>query len=303
MGTLKWIGAALLGGLLTFGFVGCGSGSSSDGNTGTMSLALTDAPIAGIEHVKEVNVTITSIEYSKDGEAWQNFDGFSGPQMFNLLELREGNVAALGDTNLTAGHYTQIRLHLDATEENGNSASNPGCFITYDNSEEVTPLFIPSGEQTGIKLIGEYDVPVNGVISLVIDFDVQKSIVKSGNSGNYKLKPTLRLIVDDEAGHIMGNVLNESDYNLTVYAYEDGTYDANESNESAAVMFPNAVTSVDLHQDGNFKLAFLAAGSYDLVLAEYNASSYEGIYGYINDVIVNSGETTNLGTATVEATY
>jgi hypothetical protein len=309
---LKWMGAALLSTLLAVGLVGCGGGSSSESDTGTLSLALTDAPLEGVENVKEVNVTIMSIEYSKSGESWQNFAGFEGPQMFNLLELQNGNVAELGDDNLTAGHYTQIRLELNATEEHGKGISNPGCFITYHDSDKVTPLYVPSGAQTGIKLIGEYDVPVNGVISLTIDFDIRKSIVVPGNldkldeNDSFKLKPTLRLIVDNEAGEINGTIEYDGENNLTVYAYEDGTYDDNETNESAEIMFPNAVTSVDAHADGSFKLSFLAAypePSYDLVVAEYNGSNYMGVYGFYNNIIVNSGETTEVFPSDFNASY
>jgi hypothetical protein len=308
MNVFKGIKGTLLGALLATGIAGCGGGSSSE--TGTLSLALTDAPLEGVEHVKEVNVTITSIEYSMSGNSWQNFDGFAGPQMFNLIELRNGNIAELGDTNLTAGHYTQIRLHLDATEEHGKAAGNPGCFITYDNSDKVTPLYIPSGGQTGIKLIGEYDVPANGIVSLTIDFDIRQSIVVPGNAeklddnASFKLKPTLRLIVDNEAGEINGTIAYDGDYNLTVYAYEDGTYDDNETNESAEIMFPNAVTSADVHPDGHFKVPFLSSDpAYDLVVAEYNGSDYMGVYGFYNNIFVNSGETTGVFPSDFNASY
>jgi hypothetical protein len=40
------------------------------------------------------------------------------------------------------------------------------------------------------------------------DFDVRKSIVKAGASGKYILKPTIRLVVDNQAGCIKGDVTN-----------------------------------------------------------------------------------------------
>lgn len=292
MGTMKWIAAALLGGLLAFGIVGCGSGSN---DTTTMSLALTDAPLDDIENVKEVNVTITNIEYHVNGE-WKTFDGFVGPQMFNLLDLREGNVTDLGSIELEGGHYTQIRFELD-----GDGTADSNCFITYENNDTL-PLFVPSGTY---KAIGEYNVPINGDIALTVDFDVRKSVVKRGNSGHYNLKPTMRLIANQEAGGIRGYIDYSGDYNLTVYAYEDGNYTDSESNETTeGIRFPNAVTSVDVHTDGNFYLAFLAGSmNYDLVVVETNTSGYVDILGYINDIPVDYDVISNIGTATVEATY
>jgi len=299
---------ALFGAWLMVAVSGCG-GSSSDGGSasGTLSLSLTDAPLDNIDHVSEVNVTITSIEYHADG-AWHDFTGFSGPKMFNLLALTEGNIAELGDANLSAGHYTQLRFNLDAPVDNGGTPANPGCFIAYDDGTPPTPLFVPSGAQTGIKAIGEYDVPVNGTVLLTADFDVRKSVVQAGSSGRYHLKPTIRLVSANEAGDINGTLLNSSgSTELRVYAYEDASYDVNETldDDSDGILFENAVTSAEVHPDGSFKLAFLASGSYDLVVAGYTSGGFDAVLGYVNDVAVVSGAhtTLELDTATLSATY
>lgn len=280
-------------------FIGCGESGSSNG-TGTLSLALTDAPIDTIENIEGVYITITGIEYHTDG-GWQPFEGFEGPRTFNMLDLTDGNVSPLGDMNLSAGHYTQLRFTLDAPEENGTPQGNPGCYLRYTDAN-TTPLYVPSGSQTGVKAIGEYDVPLNGTVTLTADFDVRKSVVEAGASGRYQLKPTIRLIATGEAGTIKGNIGNSSgSTELKVFAYEDGNYTASEAEHD----FANAVTSTNVHPDGNFTIAFLKEGRYDLVVGAYTSGLFDNVAGYVNDIEVTAAETMplTLSTSTLDADF
>ncbi|HAZ25659.1 MAG TPA: hypothetical protein DCY95_14560, partial [Algoriphagus sp.] len=67
-------------------------------------------------------------------------------------------------------------------------------------------LKTPSAQQNGLKI--KVNQPIEGGQSynLVIDFDVAKSIVVAGNSGNIILKPVLRAYLEEAAG-ISGLVL------------------------------------------------------------------------------------------------
>jgi len=172
--------------------VSCEQGEQAPGTgTGTLKLYLSDAPI-DTENVTAVNITIQEIQYHLDGE-WIICGEFEGPKTYNLLELTEGNSTLLGEFTLPAGNYTQIRFMLDIPEK-GSSPANPGCYIKFANNS-TEPLFVPSGNQTGYKAIGHFEVPVGGTVEVTADFDVRKAVVVAGSS--YILKPTIKLIVND----------------------------------------------------------------------------------------------------------
>jgi len=155
---------------------------------GTLKLYLSDAPLDA-ENVTGVYITVNEIQYHLDGK-WITCEEFESPQTYNLLELTEGNSVLLGELTLPAGYYTQIRFMLDILER-GSSPANSGCYVEFaDNSTQ--PLFAPSGEKTGYKAIGYFEVIANETVVVTADFDVHKAVIVSGSS--YILKPTIKLI-------------------------------------------------------------------------------------------------------------
>ena len=159
--------------------------------TGTLELYLTDAPLDA-KNVTGVYITIDEIQYHL-GNQWITCEEFEGPQIYDLLELTGGNSTLLGEFTLPAGNYTQIRFMLDIPEM-GSPPTNPGCYIEFaDNSTE--PLFVPSGNETGYKAIGRFEVTANETVTVTADFDVRKAVVAAGSS--YILKPTIKLIVNN----------------------------------------------------------------------------------------------------------
>lgn len=273
-------------------FSSCEKEDGTDG-TGELVLSLTDAPIDD-STVTGVYITVTGISYKISTAEWQELD-FNGPKVYNLLELTGGDTALLGSFNAGAGQYNQLRFMLQAPERGQGPPTSPGCFIEFiDGNEEA--LFVPSGSQSGFKATGSFDVPVNGMVSVTADFDARKSVVKTGNQDRYILKPTIRLIVNDQAGNIAGTVSGSDSLNMIVYAYEDGTYDESEAAdpEGETVRFPNAVTSAPVGDQGSYKLAFLAAGTYDVVLVSLDDGMFSEVLGVVEDVEVESKKTTSL---------
>lgn len=290
---------------------GCGGDKSTNGEppngsqeeTGTLSLYLSDAPIDAA-NVEGVYITINEIQYNLQGE-WMTFEDFEGPQVHNLLELSGGNFTLLGDLTLPAGQYNQIRFMLDIPEQ-GSKPTNPGCYVQFSNVSSQ-PLFVPSGGQSGYKATGAFQVPVNGTVEITADFDVRKAVTVAGKSGRYILKPTIRLLVNDEAGKIGGSITNFSSYtNIVVFAYEDGSWDESEADDPTGeeARFPTAVTSDKMDEDGNYMLAFLAAGTYDLVVAGTDGDVFGQVLGFISDVEVESKKKTtqNIDTSSLEDT-
>ncbi|MGM0408686.1 MAG: DUF4382 domain-containing protein [Bacteroidota bacterium] len=277
----------------TFAFVSCED--DSDANKGTLTLSITDAPI-DMSTVNAVYLTINEIQYHKSGGNWMTFEGFEGPQKFNILELTRGESALLGSFEMDAGTYTQIRFILEAPEFGSPNPTNPGCYIEFtDGTEE--PLFVPSGHQTGWKAVGAFKVPSNGEVAVTADFDARKSVMEQGVNDFYILKPTIRLIVDNQAGQIAGGITNIPEgVDVIVYAYQDGLYTEAEAEEPVSdtiARFPNAVTSDIACEEDKYHLAYMAPMTYDLVVTTAIEGEFQEVLGIVEDVVVESRKTTN----------
>jgi len=268
---------------------GLSCGEAPGIGTGTLTLYLSDAPIDA-ENVTGVYITIHEIQYHVNDQ-WTTCEEFDGPKTYNLLELTNGNSTLLGELTLPGGHYNQIRFMLDIPEM-GQDPYNPGCYIEWaDNS--TSPLFVPSGNTTGYKAVGQFTVPNNGTVELTADFDVRKAVVLA--DAHYILKSTIRLVANNEAGRISGSIANNSTYtDIIVFAYADGTWVDTEDDEpvSPASRFPNAVNSGKMCDDGHYTIPLLAAGTYDLVIVGYNGDVFGEVLGFVSDVVVESNKTT-----------
>lgn len=279
--------------VFVFAFVACDK--DNDGQTGRVLLSITDAPI-DTDGITGVFITFTEIQYHISGNNWASFPDFEGPRTFNLLDLTRGETDLLGDLELEAGKYTQLRFILDAPSYGQEPPSNPGCYLEFENGE-TQPLFVPSGAQTGYKAVGTFEVPANGTVEVTADFDVRRSVVKAGASGKYILKPTIRLVVNDQSGTIKGNVFNIPDNTqIVVYAYESGTYDEAETAEPAPeeTRFPNAVSSDRVCENDMYHIAFLAPMDYDLIVVANVDDEFSEVLMVIEDVTVESQKITEL---------
>ncbi len=308
--TKKLFGLLSIAMLLSF-LLGCSFFNSK----GTISLSLTDAPISDDAGVEGVYITITAIEYNLNDE-WITDTNFEGPQEFNLLELTNGEVAPLSNLTIEAGEVSQIRFLLDSDNGLSKKESLSGCYIAIDNdgiadgdSSDDTKynLEVPSGDQTGYKANGPFTVPMNGSVEITADFDVRKSVIKKGNENTYKLKPTIRLIVNNQAGSINGtfNITSSESYDsYTIFVYENDSYDNSEETavDEESPVFPNAISSSQVivaeeEDDDTYILPFLEANTYDLIIVGFKAETEttEASYTYldeISDVLVQEGTVT-----------
>lgn len=242
----------------TAAFWGC-SDNPTGNQTGTVQLRMTDATA----DYDEVNIVVTevSIHPSGAGDAdseWEVLE--TDDATYNLLTLQNGVFATIAHTTVASGPYDQVRLKVGS----GSNVVVDG--ITY-------PLTIPSGMQSGIKLVGSYTVPPDGLLDLALDFDAARSIHQTGN-GTYMLQPVIRVVPFSTAGSISGVVLPPT-AGATVYAIA-GT---------------DTLTSTSTDALGSFKLSALPAGTYSVWVSPLPA------YGdtMIVNVAVSAGTTTNLG--------
>ena len=176
---------------------GCG-GSSNDAS-GRLIVNLTDSPV---DDANEVVVVFTGLEI-KPAEGPAVVYPFTEEQSIDLLDLQGGaSVTLLDEQEVAPGQYEWIRVLV--TEE--------GSYIGFDTDDDgetdvTPPLWIPSGAQTGLKLVRPFFVAAGGITDLTIDFDVRKSVIAPpGLAPSYLLKPTLRLVDNLLVGAIAGDV-------------------------------------------------------------------------------------------------
>jgi hypothetical protein len=211
---------------------GGGGGSASDSYTdGTLSLTLTDATT---NDYNAVYVTIREVQVCIDDENEDEEASWlvvADPQgTYNLLDLVNGVQEQLGVTDLEAGHYSQMRLIIGGTPdefENILTESHPYANYIVDSSNQYNELKIPSGLQTGIKLVRGFDIYAGVTTELILDFDASRSIVKAGNSGKWILKPTIKVLGTTVAS-ISGRVDEENNGDLegvlvSAQIYDSGT--------------------------------------------------------------------------------
>jgi len=243
---------------------GCGGGGGSSG-TGTLSVYLTDAAKSTYKAVyvtiDKVQVHQGSVDVSPNDQNWQAVA--SPDQTYNLLELVNGVMQTLGTNDLESGTYTQIRLIIGNQPDDGvNILGQPHPYANYiiTDKDEVNELKIPSGYQTGIKLVHEFDM-VNGLtVELVLDFDVSKSIVLAGKSGQFLLQPTIRVIDTVNNAIIAGTVTDGQGVSLPGVLVSAQIYDSQAANEAGKV---NVVTSTLTDGNGLYQM-YVAPGSYFL---------------------------------------
>ena len=181
----------LAGGIATL--AACNGSGSTGSSTGSMSMAITDTPV---DSAQTVMVAFTGV--TLQGPNGTKTITFPQEKTIDLLSL-QGNASAnlLPNTTVDAGQYQWIRLNLDLANS----------YIVTDTGARY-PLTIPSGSQSGLKLVSGFTVAQGSQMNFMIDFDLRKSLTmaSNGSSGGVKyiLKPALRLINMQQVGSITG---------------------------------------------------------------------------------------------------
>lgn len=121
--------------------------------------------------------------------------------------MQQGNVASLvNGAKVPAGSYDWMRLDLDTSAGKNYVLVCPAGTGTTCASPATITLTIPSGAETGLKIVRGFTMPVNGAIHLMIDFTVDSSIVPIPNSTSWHMKPVLRVVQTDRVGSIAGTI-------------------------------------------------------------------------------------------------
>ena len=305
---------------LCVSLVGCGGGESQDG-IGSLSVAITDGPI---EDAAKVVVVFTGLElHHTDGDTI-SID-FPSPKSIDLLQLQGGATSDLTDgASVPVGNYDWMRLKVLATQN-----SQGESYIQLQDGNQY-PLWIPSGAQTGLKLVRPFAVAQGSTTRLLIDFDLRKSVhAPPGLAPNYILRPTLRLMDQLVVGDMSISV-NLADLattqlgagaaidacNAAVYLFSGATATPDDQDGDAAdgvdpVLYQpvaydgvNATVTVDIPfvEAGAYTVA--ATCDYDVEVGDandFNPNAQSGEAGYqtmawstVNDVTVAASATTNV---------
>jgi hypothetical protein len=245
----------------------CGGSGGGGGETGRLSLGVTDAPV---DEASSVVVQFSGVAFKRAGAAPEVVQNLTpSPRQLDLLQYQGGRAAVLLDgVTLPAGDYQWIRLIVD------NEPAVRDSYIVLTGGEECE-LRVPSGAESGLKLMRGFTLPADGSVALTVDFDLRKSIhappgQRSGDCAvGYLMRPTLRLVDDANVGAIAGRVdsaLIAAECLPKVYVFSGNAVTPDDLEEAdGADADPLVVAGVAIENGSTahpYRAAFLPPGPY-----------------------------------------
>lgn len=244
----------------------CSNDDTPNGGNARVNFYLVDAPgdfdevwieVLAIRVKAEDDNSIDDESGDDDNESsWVEIPYDEASRYVNLMSLTGENSLLLGSEDFPEGEIDQLRLILG--DDN---------YVVKDGVR--SDLNTPSAQQSGLKIKVDEDIEGGMSYNLVIDFDVAKSIVVAGNSGNINLKPVLRAYLEEAASGIMGQVFPAESQPVSVNAQKgDDSYN----------------TFVD--ENGNYKILGMDDGVYTLTFRPNDG--YKVLV--IDNVLVEEGQ-------------
>ena len=256
---------------LGFGLLGCGGDGSQLGTTGTLSFNLVDAPLPDVQ---ELNITFDRVEAHLDGQ-WIEI---AEPGIrLNLLDLTR-EAAPLGSAGVPLGTYTQVRLFVSDVQ-----------VVDDQGTHDVT---VPSGLQTGIKVNIGATVTGGDITTILLDFNVEKSLRRQGN-GQYLLQPVILAVLEVLSGTVTGAVelLDEPVHGALITA----TYTEGDNYELGT-----EVNTSTTDAQGDFKVWALLEGTYQITVSYTDPDTSVEYSAVVDDVVVVRQTDVSLGVIVLE---
>lgn len=293
--------------LALFQFQGCsGGGGGGSESKGTLKVALTDklsddfsevwikvksvkvVPVNGDQNVYDDNPALITIPLDPS---------LPPSPSFNVLSLAYIQ-QLLGTAVLPAGTYKQVRLILEPNPTA--QGQDPVNYVILKNDPATkVPIKTPSGQQSGLKVLGSFIVEPGVINAIALDFDPNTAIVERGNTQQnekYILKPTgIRIVQMDDilssygaiAGAVLSTFKDWSSANVTVKSRGG----INDVEPIAAGKIFSSYTS------GTWQAPFAAFVPGSTSVSYKTFISANGFRLYSSPVVqVVNGQTTNLGT-------
>ena len=270
-------------------------GGRDEPATGYLSLAVTDAPV---DQASRVVVEFTGVEVKPSGGEAISFD-FATPRRIDLLALQGGGSETILDGVLVpAGAYNWARLKVNAQED---AILDSFIELTTGGQHE---LEVPSGAETGLKLVSGFVVPAGGAADYTIDFDLRKSVHEPMDAADsYKLRPTLRIVDNAQVGLIAGTVaaaLIPDGCTPAVYVFTGAGMTPDDVDGVALEPVTTATVAMNTGTGAyQYRAAFLTAGNYTAAFtcgaaADDPATDNALTFAPVHNASVIAGQTTTL---------
>ena len=218
-----------------------------------------------------VVIEFTGVELKQNGSGWIRYDLIT-PLSVDLLQL-QGAITAdlLVNVPVSAGDYRELRLLTS------NAAM---AHFVEESSGAIEPLQIPGGSGAGLTILKNFTVTEEQASSLIIDFDLRRSVRSPGNSGNYQFFAVMNLISAASAGNVSGTVdpalltagscsdALVDTYNA-VYLYSGNKVTPDDIDQVNNNVGPFATTTINYDVTRNeyvYTAAFLPAGDYTIAV-------------------------------------
>jgi len=268
----------------------CGSDGDSEDNKPfpIFSLSVSDAPV---DELSEVVVCFNQIELKGNTDdalfTVGNEDGMIAENDLCLdqndnvipnsvgIDLKQytgsDSISLVDGISIEPGNYTQLRLII-----------SDGSYGIDAQSTEKISISVPSNE---LKLDG-FTATLGGIVDFTLEFDLNKAMTNPVGQAGYFLKPRgVRLVNNNEAGHITGTVLetllidnqctplSDSSVNVaSVYMYEGAdivmaTLEDNGGNENGSLPYTSTAVTFNSEQTSyNFEIGFIVTGNYTIAI-------------------------------------
>ena len=191
--------------LVAGALMSCSDDSLAPGQ-GRISVRMTDAPL-DLDEVESISVFVVRIEAKAQAtsEADANADVAEAESesngwvtlaepnaAFDLMDLRDGVSAFMGDAAVAAGTYRSMRLILDT--EQSTVTLKDGTVLSASSTPSI---MFPSAGQSGIKILftNPIEVDEDETTDVLVDFDAEESFVVRGSTilqNGLLFKPVIR---------------------------------------------------------------------------------------------------------------
>lgn len=243
-------------------FYSCDDDSDKKDGMATLKVSMTDAPGDYKVVMVDVKDVMIKTDASTNDDGWVSLTGVETGR-YDLLSLTGGVTQLLANAQVEPGMLGQIRLVLGTDNA-----------VVLNGTTEEIPLSTPSAQQSGLKLQVNQELVAGENYEFLLDFNVDQSIVVAGNSGQYILKPVIRLAAVEGSATVSGEV-------------QPSTF-------QSVVKLQNAANTITAYTgaDGIFSLNGVPAGTYQFTVTPAAASGLE--MKVINNVEVTSGASVSL---------
>ncbi|MCL2139999.1 MAG: DUF4382 domain-containing protein [Treponema sp.] len=129
------------------------------------------------KNVEHLNITVLRMDIIDAND--NHITILDEPRSMDILAVSRDDPVALSNVAVEPGIYKELRLVLSDDS-------------TIQVDGEIFPIKIPSGEQSGLKLKGPFEIPRGKLFRLTIDFVATESVIYNKGQG-YMLKPVLRI--------------------------------------------------------------------------------------------------------------